>query len=84
MVFWGSSIDPAKATKYEVPLIDYILPPPESDHSSHPTPTSSKVHSKPTDHLPEDHGHAPGENTKPAFTSSKLDLEAHPTGTASA
>ena len=73
MMLWGSSIDPANAKKFDVPVIDYILPPMAGtplDPVISPSPTSStKKHPKPTDHLPDDHGHASGENTKPAFAS---------------
>ncbi|KAG6916651.1 hypothetical protein DXG01_005937 [Tephrocybe rancida] len=70
MKFWGSTIDPAKALKFEVPLVENVLPvhiiPPVFPT---PSPTSTKVLSKPTAHLPDDHGTAPGENTNPAFSS---------------
>ncbi|KAG6854699.1 hypothetical protein C0991_002410 [Blastosporella zonata] len=70
MKFWGSTIDPAKALTFEVPLVDNVLPvhivPPVFPT---PTITSTKVLSKPTAHLPDDHGTAPGENTNPAFSS---------------
>ena len=74
-MFWGTTIDPSKARKYDVPLIDNILPvyvetPPTA------TPTTTKVLTKPTANLPGDHGTAPGENTNPAFPS------AHPGATA--
>lgn len=81
MIFWGESIDPAKTTKFEVPLIDYILAPPEATHTPSPVTTSTTRYSKPTDHLPEDHGVASGEKTKPAFTPG-VDLEASPTTSA--
>ncbi|KAJ7085743.1 peptidase S8/S53 domain-containing protein [Mycena belliarum] len=71
MILWGSSIDPSKATLYEVPLddADVVLPPHETPP---PSPTSSaaistKQHAKPTAHLPGDHGDAPGENTNATF-----------------
>ncbi|KAG5715001.1 KEX1 protease [Termitomyces sp. T112] len=68
--FWGSTIDPAKALKYEVPLVENVLPvdivPPVFPT---PSPTTTKVFTKPTAHLPGDHGEAPGENTNPAFPS---------------
>ncbi|KAG6814587.1 hypothetical protein H0H92_000116 [Tricholoma furcatifolium] len=70
MKFWGSTIDPAKAIKYEVPVVENVLP----VHITKPvfptaTATTTKVFPKPTDHLPDDHGTAPGENTNPAFSS---------------
>ncbi|KAJ6618790.1 peptidase S8/S53 domain-containing protein [Mycena sp. CBHHK59/15] len=71
MAFWGSAIDASKATLYDVPSddADTVLPPHETPP---PTPTTSlatstKTHSKPTAHLPGDHGTAPGENTNATF-----------------
>ena len=63
---WGSVIDPALAKEYIVPHIEHTLPP---DHEAEdPDPSvSTKVHPKPTEHLPGDHGEASGEATKPAF-----------------
>jgi kexin len=55
--------------EYELSLFDKVLPtipntnsPPAEDPSS-----TSKVHPKPTEHLPGDHGEAEGEADKPAF-----------------
>lgn len=76
LILWGSSIDPSKAKKYEVPLVEFLLPPLEAHPGIVTIPTSTvstKQHSKPTQHLPGDHGIAGGENTKPAFST--------PTGT---
>ncbi|KAH9945793.1 peptidase S8/S53 domain-containing protein [Epithele typhae] len=48
------------------------------------TATNTKTLVRPTEHLPTDHGHSEGENTKPAFTSDKAvatgaqDLETSP------
>lgn len=70
MIFWGTTIDPLKAKKYEVLTVDNILP----VHIEVPilaSPTTSKVLTKPTAHLPDDHGTAPGEKTKPAFPSAQ-------------
>jgi len=67
MKFWGSSIDPSKATKYEVPAADDDLLPPHVPPVVDP-PTTTKVLTKPTAHLPGDHGEAEGENTNPAFS----------------
>jgi kexin len=67
MVFWGTTVDPAKARKFEVPTVDNILP----VHLEPPAParpTTTKQLTKPTAHLPGDHGEAPGENHKPAFS----------------
>jgi len=80
MKFWGTTIDPSKAMKYEVPLVENVLPvhvvPPVF-----PTSTSSTVLSKPTAHLPGDHSIAPGENVNPAFPSATplSSSTAHPT-----
>jgi kexin len=56
--------------EYEISLFEKALPsipglntPPVAEH---PT-TTSKVHPKPTDHLPGDHGEAEGEADRPAF-----------------
>jgi len=68
MKFWGSTIDPSKARKYEVPLIENVLPV-HVDSPVPPTPTTTTTFTKPTAHLPGDHGTAPGENTNPAFSS---------------
>lgn len=84
MILWGTTIDPSKATKWEVPLIDDILPPLESQPRPiiTPSPTTSKQHPKPTEHLPGDHGEAAGENSKPAFTSAADDaVQPSPTST---
>ncbi|GBE81896.1 Protease KEX1 [Sparassis crispa] len=75
MSLWGSVVDPSKGIKvYEVPLIDSLLPPLQDDAptSTIPVPTpTSKTHSKPTDHLPGDHGQSEGEASKPAFPGSQ-------------
>lgn len=77
MIFWGSTIDPSKAQKFEVPLVDNILPPIESTpRPTIPSATTSIQHTKPTSLLPGDHGTAEGENTKPAFSSIKEDVAA--------
>ena len=85
MILWGSTIDPEKAEKYEVPLVEDVLPPqdaPDRHTVAPPTATSTtKQHPKPTEHLPGDHGHAPGENTKPAFSSATRVDETKPTST---
>jgi len=67
MSLWGSVVDPALAKEYIVPQIEHTLPP---DHEAENPDTSSttKVHPKPTDHLPGDHDQASGEATKPAFS----------------
>lgn len=68
MAFWGESIDPSKATPYQLP--DAIKPlPSQSDPASTTIPSTSKtkVLTKPTNHLPSDHATAEGENHKPSF-----------------
>jgi len=75
MVFWGSSIDPSLATKFEVPLVENVLPPKDQPmRPVVPSATTTKQHAKPTAHLPGDHGSAEGENTSPAFSSIKSDI----------
>lgn len=72
MALWGSVIDPMKAKKFEEPVVDNALPAvddPSRPTIDHPDATASTVHAKPTDHLPSDHGHATGENTRPSFPS---------------
>ena len=76
MMFWGASNDPSKATKYEILATDD-----DSLPSQEPLPTTTKVLTKPTAHLPGDHGEAEGENTNPAF--STIQPSTVPTGTSS-
>ncbi|TFK30024.1 kex protein [Coprinopsis marcescibilis] len=59
MIFWGSTIDFSKATKYEVPELDDILPT-ISIPKSTPKPSMTSLHPKPTDNLPSE-----GENSIP-------------------
>ena len=71
MVFWGSAIDASKAHKYEAIAVEDLLPPLDEpqDPVILPSPTASmKQHPKPTADLPDDHGVATGEKTKPAFS----------------
>lgn len=85
MILWGSTIDPAFARKWEVPLIDDVLPPIEAPPRPiiHPSPSSNvKQHPKPTALLPSDHAQASGEASKPAFTSAANDVvQPSPTST---
>ena len=70
MAFWGSAIDPSKATKWVEPVVDNALPAAETPPRpvlNDPDVTKTTEYAKPTDHLPEDHGHSEGENTKVAF-----------------
>jgi len=68
---FGSTIDASIKREYELSLFEKLLPSVKSPNgppvSAHPTPTTSKVHPKPTLHLPGDHGEAEGEADKPAF-----------------
>lgn len=52
MKFWGTTIDPSKATSYELPLVDDVLPP--TNDPIRPiietSPTTTE-HSKPTAYL---------------------------------
>ena len=71
MVFWGSAIDASKAHKYEAIVVEDLLPPPDEPQDPVTLPsatTSMKQHPKPTANLPDDHGVATGEKTKPAFS----------------
>ncbi|KAF5380951.1 hypothetical protein D9615_004128 [Tricholomella constricta] len=53
MKFWGTTIDPAKAEKFEVPVVDNILPPINDPHRPVvDTPTITEQHAKPTAFLP--------------------------------
>ena len=71
MVLWGTTIDSSKAKKYEVPLVENLLPANQQGAPSRPSifePTSV-LHAKPTDLLHGGPGSAAGENTKVAFPS---------------
>lgn len=75
MVFWGSAIDASKARKYEAIAVEDLLPPLDEpqDPVILPSATASmKQHPKPTANLPDDHGVATGEKTKPAFTANPI------------
>jgi kexin len=61
MVLWGSAIDASKAEKFWPPVVDDVLPPsdvPPRPVLNDPDLTATTVYSKPTDHLPADHGSA--------------------------
>ncbi|KZV96157.1 hypothetical protein EXIGLDRAFT_609504 [Exidia glandulosa HHB12029] len=72
MTLWGASIDPAIAKPW---VLKNPHAKPEDASASvtatHTTTsifsTKTKQHPKPTDHLPDDHGHAEGEAHNPAF-----------------
>ena len=69
MVLWGSAIDASKAKKFWPPVVDDVLPPsdvPPRPVLNDPDLTVTTVYSKPTDHLPADHGSAispPGDDS---------------------
>ncbi|KAL1944799.1 hypothetical protein VTO73DRAFT_3229 [Trametes versicolor] len=77
MSVWGSVMDAGKDIKvYQVPVVEDVLPPvpaaidePATSTTAVPESTSSKTLTRPTEHLPGDHGDAEGENHKPAFPS---------------
>ncbi|KAF8992376.1 peptidase S8/S53 domain-containing protein [Cyathus striatus] len=52
MMFWGSTIDASKAKKYDVPLVEDVLPPVQDTVrpviAEHPSPSSSSVSSTTT------------------------------------
>lgn len=82
MVLWGSAIDPAKTTKFEILNTPNIFPPKDSPPNPIASTTATKSHPRPTSHLPDDHGIAEGDNQKPAFSSvsGSATATAKPTG----
>jgi kexin len=61
MAFWGSAIDASKAKKYYQPVVVDSLPPTDVPYRpilNDPDLPTETTHSKPTDHLPSDHGSA--------------------------
>ncbi|KZT71253.1 subtilisin-like protein [Daedalea quercina L-15889] len=77
MTLWGSVNDVSKPVKvYDVPQVDTVLAPGSTEHTYPstiipiPTATSTKQHTKPTDHLPDDHDQSQGDASKPAFPGS--------------
>ena len=77
MTLWGSTIDASQAKTFLLADPDVPFPPPadpEDVPPVSPSPTVSKIHSKPTEHLPGDHGTAEGEADKPAFSSVQSDI----------
>ena len=73
LTLWGASIDPSKATPWKFPADS------KEAHitlASEPKPSASASvstqHAKPTEHLPVDHGSAPGESHQD-FTNGKVD-----------
>ncbi|KAI0822765.1 peptidase S8/S53 domain-containing protein [Trametes gibbosa] len=84
MSIWGSVADAGKDIQvYRVPLVEDVLPPvpvvdvePISSTTDIPVGTSSTTHTRPTEHLPGDHGEAEGEKNKPAFTTATFPSQA--------
>ncbi|GLB34763.1 putative kex protein [Lyophyllum shimeji] len=65
MKFWGTTIDPSKAEKYVVPVVDNVLPPVNDPYRPVvDAPTVTNEHSKPTAYLPTD------DHPRPSATSS--------------
>lgn len=68
MTLWGESIDPSKAKVWSFPADSVeahetlAAAPSTTTLVGVPTATQSTQHSKPTNHLPDDHGSAPGES----------------------
>lgn len=89
MTLWGSVIDATKVRLYDIPLVEGLLPPLATNEPSHPSVSSSalasstKTHTKPTAHLPGDHGSAPGEADKPSFPGKPGGGVAQPSGSPS-
>jgi kexin len=83
MIFWGSAVDPSKTKKFELPLFDDTFPPVaaefETATTTSPAAASTKSHSRPTDHLPDDHGENEGEKHKPSFPGTVSDAAGTPT-----
>jgi len=52
MKFWGTTIDPSRAEKYVIPLVDDVLPPVNDPYRPVvAVPTVTHLHKKPTGHL---------------------------------
>lgn len=64
MHLWGSAIDAAKATPYQLPD-NWDYPPLPPMPSKTVAPSTTKTFAKPTAHLPGDHAEAEGEAHKP-------------------
>ncbi|KAJ7583085.1 peptidase S8/S53 domain-containing protein [Mycena floridula] len=80
MMFWGSSIDPAKAKLFELPPEDDTFPP-KDDPTDPVTPTTSTKYAKPTEFLDPNHGEVSGENTNPAFPTKEIAAQASASAT---
>ncbi|KAF9265681.1 kex protein [Marasmius fiardii PR-910] len=79
MMLWGSAINPAQAKLYELPEEDTIFPPHEDPPLMTGGASTTRIPTKPTEHLPGDHGEAAGENTRPAFPTGSATATSVPT-----
>ncbi|KAF9265674.1 hypothetical protein L218DRAFT_957302 [Marasmius fiardii PR-910] len=60
MLLWGSAIDPSRAKKYELPADDTVFPPHDNSlNSSLPSPSVTRVYTKPTSFFGNDDASAP-------------------------
>ncbi|KAH9980967.1 peptidase S8/S53 domain-containing protein [Lactifluus volemus] len=82
---FGSTIDSSIARDYELSTSVNVLPsiPSVNGPSTEQPSTTTKAHTKPTDHLPGNHGSAEGEASKPAFDDGSDSTKPFPTATAS-
>ncbi|KAJ3824920.1 peptidase S8/S53 domain-containing protein [Lentinula raphanica] len=76
MILWGTAIDASKARLYEFPTYEkeedrWIFPPIEDNYpeDGSQVPSTTRLPTRPTEHLPGDHGTAEGEASNPAFGS---------------
>ncbi|KAJ3985412.1 peptidase S8/S53 domain-containing protein [Lentinula detonsa] len=74
MVLWGTALDATKTRLYEYPTYEadsdrWIFPPVEDNYSDdgNEVPSTTRLPTRPTEHLPGDHGTAEGEASNPAF-----------------
>lgn len=69
LMFWGESIDASKTKLYELPAAIKPIPThsPTATSAMEESTSKTKVLTKPTNHLPGDHGTADGEAHKPSF-----------------
>jgi kexin len=72
LTLWGSTIDASQARTYVLLDQEGPFPPPADQNDSlPPSASTTRMHPKPTEHLPGDHGEAEGEAHKPAFSSAQ-------------
>ncbi|KAJ4475682.1 peptidase S8/S53 domain-containing protein [Lentinula aciculospora] len=74
MILWGTALDASKARLYELPTYEkdsdgWVFPPVEDSRpdDGSEVPSTTRLPTRPTEHLPGDHGTAEGEANKPAF-----------------